>query len=407
MRQFGDLCYFEVKKILQKKSFWITFIILTGFLIFMTISAYLGSTYVEGRFYQTRAEKIAIDHENGVKMSGEQIDDILLNNMQKAMASIVDKDKATYMWEENYQEEIRPYESLYYLTTCFLQGSELNPLSVTEEEFYRARKEQAELYWDSFNLTEKEKTYWNEKEEQLPQIFTYQYAEGFGNIANMSGGYMVCMVVTFFIAICMSQVLTEEHNHRTDQLILCTRYGRKKLYGAKLLVGSGICVIATGLMFLLVVICSFIIYGTEGYHALIQVAIPYTCWYSGDLTVGKIVWIIVGLLIIIAVLNGIFAMVISELLHNNIATMAIMIGGIFLARSVMVPYSSRILSQLWNYLPINLLKIDQGMLDERLVSILGFNFTTWQFAPILYVIFIVALILIGKRVYCHYQVAGR
>ena len=36
------------------------------------------------------------------------------------------------------------------------------------------------------------------------------------------------------------------------------------------------------------------------------------------------------------------------------------------------------MSQIWNYFPMNLLKIDQGFLDVRLVNIFGVKLTSWD-----------------------------
>ena len=52
-----------------------------------------------------------------------------------------------------------------------------------------------------------------------------------------------------------------------------------------------------------------------------------------------------------------------------------------MARMVSVSASWGIFSQLWNYLPINMLKVDEGFCDLRLVHLFGTKLTTWQFAP--------------------------
>ena len=113
-----------------------------------------------------------------------------------------------------------------------------------------------------------------------------------------------------------------------------------------------------------------------------------------------------GLLLLACILTGIFAMVFSEITKSSIGTMATVIAILFLARLVPVPPDWRLL-QIVNFFPINMLKLDAGFTDMRLVSIFGLKFTSWQFAPILYILLIVLLFFTGKKVYCRFQVQGR
>ena len=89
------------------------------------------------------------------------------------------------------------------------------------------------------------------------------------------------------------------------------------------------------------------------------------------------------------------------------AGMAAAVLTVGVARIIVIPREFRVMSQIWNYFPMNLLKIDQGFLDVRLVNIFGVKLTSWQFAPILYLILGGILVLLGRRCYCRHQVQGR
>lgn len=366
-----------------------------------------GTRYADDKVYETRAQGLKIEKENGLALSGTKIDDELLKNMQDAYALLPGDMEGSYLFEEVYQEKIRPFDDIQFLVNQFLYDSDVDPMTVDAKGLYESRKTQVEATWDKYGLNQEEKDYWENEEKKFPDVYTYEYAKGFDSIIGMRGAYMVCMVVTFLIAICMSQVFTEEHSQKTDQLTLCTKLGKKKLYGAKLFAGCLVSVAASIIMFTIVATCGFAVYGTNGVNALVQVVQPYLSWYSKPLTVGTIAWILFGLLVLSTVLTGIFTMVLSEILHNSVATMAVLVGGLFLSRLVMIPGRFKVPSMLWNYIPINLLKIDQGFMDERLVSILGFHLTSYQIAPILYVILCILFILVGNRVYSRYQVSGR
>lgn len=397
MRQFRTLFYYEIKKITQRKNTWITFGALLVLFFGLFAGRQLGSTYIDGEFLETKKEGFATDRENGLKLSGRKLDDTLFAEVKTAYALAEDKDIKYFLTEE-YQDSIRPYRGIYDIIRF---NSELS--AVTEENFYAAREAALKESQDDFKLSEAEKEYWQEKEEKVTKPFTYQYADAYWYLDSMNGVYMILLMVSFMLAICMSNVFTEEHGRKTDQLILCSRLGRKETYFAKILAGS-VFSFAAGLLFLVIVtVGAFITFGAEGFSAVLQLAAPN---YSYPLTMGRVFLVMAGLLLLACILTGIFAMVFSEITKSSIGTMATVIAILFLARLVPVPPDWRLL-QIVNFFPINMLKLDAGFTDMRLVSILGLKFTSWQFAPILYILLIVLLFFTGKKVYCRFQVQGR
>lgn len=95
---------------------------------------------------------------------------------------------------------------------------------------------------------------------------------------------------------------------------------------------------------------------------------------------------------------GTFTMMLSEWTKNSVGTMAVVIAITFLARLVEIPVRYRFFSQIWAYLPVNLIK-ESGVFDLRLVSVFGIKLTTWQFAPLLYVLLIAVFCVLGKIAY--------
>ncbi|MDE5864961.1 MAG: ABC transporter permease [Lachnospiraceae bacterium] len=399
MRQFGILFFYELKKIMKRKNTWITFGILLALYLFVTGGRLLGSSYVDGEFLETHKEGFAIDKKNGERLSGRKLDDALLEEMKEAYAGMEDKERK-YMLTEEYQTKVRPYSIIFNI----VQFSDVNPFTVTEEQFYTARQAEVEKSWEEYKLTQGEKEYWQEKEGKLEEPFTYYYAEGYDDLISMSGIYMVCLWVSFLIAICMSGVFTEEHGRKTDQLILCSRLGRNEIYFAKILAG-GLFSLLVAVFFLGIELLGvFTTYGSEGFSTMLQL---FYSAYSYPLTEGQVLFIMMGILLLAALLTGIFTMVLSEMTKSNIGSMATVVVILFLTRLVPIPLTWRFLSQIWNFFPLNILKLDAGFVDVRLVSLFGLKLTSWQFAPILYVVLAVVLVLAGKKVYCRYQVQGR
>ncbi|WP_455717569.1 ABC transporter permease subunit [Anaerosporobacter sp.] len=396
---------FEIKKILKRKSTWVAFIVLLLMQLYLALSGNIGATYVDDKFVETHAKRNQIDRKNGLSLSGRNIDDTLLHEMQNAYAKVGDMGSIEYLLSDTYQSEVRPYSEIYTLINSWISDTSYQIFDLTEEELYQIKRNKQENMYEFYDLSEKERAYWDEKEEKLPDTITYQYATAYLSLVDMNGPYMTCMLITFLIAICMINVFIEEHNKKTDQLILCTRYGRQKQYFAKIIAGSLVALIATSIFAGVSIIGNFICYGTEGFNAMIQTTTEF--WYSYDLSVGEALIIMLGILILASVLVSIFAMVFAELLHNSIGAMAVIVGGLFAVRLVPIPISFGFLSQIWNMVPINLLKGNQGFVDLRLVSLFGIQLTSWQFAPILYVILGAIIVLLGKRVYCNFQISGR
>lgn len=399
MGQFGTLFFYEIKKIMQRKNTWITLGILLTIYMLLTGTRMFGSSYVEGEFLETHKDGFAIDRKNGEKLSGRKLDNDLFDEMKKAYAGMEDKE-LKYMLTEEYQTKVRPYSTVYEIA----RFADINPFTVTEKDFYDAREAAVKKSQEKYELTEKEKAYWREQEDRLEKPFTYQYADGYTDLISMNGIYMVCLYTSFLIAICMSSVFTEEHGRKTDQLILCSRLGRKDIYYAKILAGGMFSFLVTAFFLLIETAGVFATYGQEGFSAIMQL---FYSVYSYPLTNGQIFLIMTLILLISAVLTGIFTMVLSEITKSNIGSLATVVVILFMARLVPIPVTWRALSQIWNFFPINMLKLDAGFTDMRLISFFGLKLTSWQFAPFLYVLLAVLLVFAGKKVYCRYQVQGR
>lgn len=404
MKQFGRLFYYEWKKIWSRKGTWITLAILLACHIAIEGLYFTGATYVEGEFLETHLEGAKTDAKNGRKLSGRKIDGNLLQDMQAAYLKFADEKFPECTLSKDYQETVRPYRALYQTINLMLWGTGTDVMTMTEKQFYNARKAAVIKQWDDKGLSSAEKAYWQKKEGQLTGPFTYQYAKGYDYLISMSGIYRVCMLVTFLIAICMSVVFTEEHSRKTDQLILCSRLGRKQAYAAKILAGSLFAPLVTLVVFLVSLGFAFGVYGADGFSAAVQLHVGA---YSEPFTVGQMMLIMVFILLLASMLTGIVTMVLSEITGSSLAAMSVVIAVMFAARLVSVPGQYRAFSQAWNYIPINLLKFDEGICDVRLVPIFGFYLTSWQFSIILYAALMIVLILVGRKVYCGYQIQGR
>ncbi len=397
---------YEIRKIVKRKSFVIVTALFLALQVAMAVSSVTGKEYVDGKVYESHAQSIAIDRENGLKMDGAVMDDAFLQKMQEAYAKIEQTENHSYLFTETYQREVRPYDEpltmLQYVTGCRQEQI----LSATEEELYAAGEAYREAQWEASNLSASERSYWEEKGEpvETPVVFEY-YSWAYGSIISMNGCYMTLMMLTFLTAICFVNVFMVEANQRTDQMILCTKCGRRKLYAAKILAGIITAAVITVVFSMALFVGKIATCGAEGANVALQKF--YVSWYPYKLTLGQTYLIMLGILLLGSLVTALITMVLAWLLKNSVMTTAIVSGALFVARLVYIPDRFRFFSKLWNLIPINLLKIDQGFVDMRLFSVCGAKLTTWQIAPIVYLFIMAAVIIIGGRVYCRTQIKGR
>lgn len=416
MKQFGTLFRYEMKKILCRKSTWISLAVIVAFyllselLIFGTVSQ--DSTAVsshgqvseeEGRT-ETYAQAIARQRRDGLSWSGKKLDDNLMEEMKEEWGELNSSD----ITMQKYSDAMDRYQLVcYYLSALTGEGESYRYLEhmdgLNQEDIYKARQESVSSKWKEYALSKGEMEYWQAKENALSKPFTIQYSAGFDNLLTTQGIYLALMLVSFFVAVTVSEVFAQEHVRKTDQLILCSRLGRKQLYFAKMLAGIVFTLISALFFTGIIVASSLTMYGPEGFSAAIQWKAG---WYSDSLTIGNVVLVLIGTELIAAVVTGIFAMVISEGARSSLIAMAVIVGGTFAARLIVIPNAYRLLSQLWGLFPINQIYFFNGFVDLRLISVFGIKLTSWQFAPVLYLAVGILLMLVGKRLYCHYQVEG-
>lgn len=198
------------------------------------------------------------------------------------------------------------------------------------------------------------------------------------------------------IAICFSKVFSTEHSQRTDQLILSSRFGRKKLYYAKIVSGITSSLILGMAVFGSAAAVIFWCWGFDGGGTAIQMLIPF---YSGSLSAKEAVLICIWVLLTGMVLCAVFTMVLSEKYKSGVGAMAVVVGILFLWAFLNIPQQYRGLAQLWDMmLPTNMCSV-WNIFSVRLVPFMGNYCTMWQIVPFIWLFLAVGLILYGKRVY--------
>lgn len=399
MKNFQTLYRFEMKKILARKIVRITVAIMLILIAFTVYSQLFGTYVVNGTkipMYLAFQKMKAQEQE----LAGRIIDQQLLEETWATYS--ITSPYAQYIGIAEHYLDTFPYSAIYNFVRVAtdMNSAEAINWEADEAELYRMRQDVQENHWNSFYLTEGEKEYWRRQELSVEKPIEYAYKEGWRTL--LYDLDLIGLMVFFSIVVCLSNVFTVEQTRKTDQLILCSRYGKGMLYLAKMLVGISFAACISLLYTIVAVLLVLLVYEGDGFFAAFQLIDPN---YSAPISVGHAVLIGYGLLLAAAILVGIFTMVLSEILKNGMGTLATISGSILLFMFVSIPYQYRMLSQIWNYLPSVFLSI--WSIDCRLVPFFGTYLTNIQFVPILYIVTAGILSVIGFKIYQKYQVGAR
>ena len=376
---------FELRKIINRKILWITGgILLMALLLWGLASAVLPQSREYSTVSLSGLEMNRAEREAAEQIAGRKIEQKLLDEMQPAYEEfIVDGD---------YKKAL-PYLDIYnFIGTVLETNASAEILNCDSDTFYAMLNTKLEA---NALAGREENISYNE------QLFYQGYFDGWRQMASMMK-VLACMEI-MFIAICLSTVFTVEHTRKTDQIILCSRFGKKRLYFAKLMAGLTVGIAFTLILSLLMFGIIAFLYGFDGYNTILQ----FVLMRPFNLTLGQAVMILIGLSFAGAILVSVFTMALSELTKNSVGTIGIIAGILILTMFIMeMPANLKILSEIWYMLPSNLVSLNGAfryfmfLLGERAML-------SYQIAPIVYFAMAIIFSIIGKIVYNRYQISGR
>lgn len=408
-KQFNYLIHYEYKKVLCRKMVWITFAACVALCIFMACSHVIGSSYAEGKIYRTHYDEMVINRKNARALSGRLIDNALLSEAGAAYQKALTDNQLVFT-SEKFQTNALPYFPLdTVIGTLTRTGGILYYASqgdttltqMTETDFYRLWDLTLNENWQSTFLSDGEIAHLQSLKSTLPSKLTYRYSGGWEQLGEMI--YSWGIIITLFICVSVPGIFTEEHSRKTDQLILCTEIGRRKLYGIKIFVGITLSLAALAIFCLATVLPALCIYGADGFGAQLQLLLPTTVFH---LSVGQAVLILIGLSVLVTLLQCAVSITLAESTKSSAAVMAVMIGFVLITSLISIPDEFYLLAKIWDYNPNNLLALWCAFSD-RLIHIAGHYFAVYQAAPVIYLVLFAGLLGIGKRLYERYQVTGR
>ena len=187
-----------------------------------------------------------------------------------------------------------------------------------------------------------------------------------------------------------------------NQLLLCSRYGRKELFVVKFAAGITWILAVALIIILSLLIPIYITYGMEGMGEMVQLVKPLSML---PLTIGRMLAIYMGIFLLAAVLFASVTMLLSVITQNALAVTCALMGYLLIDLFADFPDRLRLLQKIWSLRP-NAVLMNTGFSNFRLFHLAGKFFLNYQAAPVFYVIIVFVAFLFGKRKYKMLQVGN-
>lgn len=415
MYNLQTLIKYEYKKLLQRKAVWIVTltlmamaaasVILPPFMSVVSSNSDDGDSYTAYDSYKAQ-QILAAD------LKGSPLDDKLLKEMNDAYAAERESAEPITAFPDSAVPYSAKYDDIdawiddvtYESGSPYISVDEngIPYFTGTAAQLYDIRRADLEKRWEQEYLSDEEKEFLTAQEENITTPFIYRYCGSYKSMLALLP--LLAVMISFLTAVCIPPVSAEEHSRRTDQIVLCTRFGRRPAFLAKLFTAVTFSVAAVLLLFLSTAVSSFAIYGTEGFNAQIQLSALECTW---DLTVGQGVLIMLVISIAAAIMLSCTGLFLAECFRSSIPAMGILIGFLLISSILNIPGQFRVLSQIWSYCPAKLISLTGGLMDHRLIPFFGTYLASYQAGPFIYLILALLFSFGGFFVWKRWQAGGR
>ncbi len=372
---FFTLYKYEIFKIFKNKVAFATFLI---FFVF---------SFIQGEF-EVRGNLDPEDLPRYQAMDGRVIDDGFISEMLAAtdeMGEPIDPGELEYDGVRSWVRDIWGYRTA-------LTG-------INESTVYHKREESIAETYEDLKLSEGEIAYWQEREQKLEKPFAIYDTAIISGVLEGTTNFIIYMIM--IVGISLAAIFAIETQRRTDPMIRSSINGRTELYFAKILAGM-----TYSLTGLLIIVAGFLTYvglawGFTGMQAAVQIYLPLA---AEDMTMWQLEGIILIMLFTFTFMLSAFALFVSNVTRNSLASMGIVIGACFgiFALSTSVPLKMRILSQTISILSPSIVS-SNILYDFRLIK-LGRYLTEYQAAPMIYIALSIILTVAGCIIYLKHEI---
>ncbi len=373
----GTLFKFELKKLFCTK---INILAVTGsaaILLFLVLS----SVYEAG----------PISREPAAALNGRVIDGQLMEELEPALKA---ENGVTVLQLAEGYEEYAPLLNMMMPVT----GDEFDFSRFQGMGFYELRRQRIQQRMEKEGLTEAEKAYWEALEARVSKPFVYHFHSGPATL--LKSFQALGFFILLLSAVGLSGVYARETADKMNQLLLCSRYGRKELYLIKFAAGIVWILAAAVLEFAALLIPLWAIYGMKGMGEMLQLVKPLSMLpYS----IGQMLAVCVIIFLMAAVLFAAVTMLLSVITQNAAAITCGLLAYLIIDLFAQAPDRMRFLQAVWSLRP-NAILMNTGFVNYRLIHLAGRYYMNYQAAPVIYTMIIIAALLAGRRQYRRLQV---
>lgn len=374
-RCFFTLYKFELLKILKNKVAIVTF------LIFFVFAFLQGEFEITGNIESSEIEKYKA-------FNGRVIDDTYIGELK----TVVDEDGKFINGEDKTYSDLKSWIDSVY-------DNDADYANLNSAQIYEDRQANIEEGYLEEKLTEEEISYWRQKESEVDkpvEFFSTWIPSGV-----LEGTTNLSIFMIILVATSLAMIFSMETQRKTDPMIRTTVNGTRQLYFAKVL--AGFSYIISCLLIMLIGFLGYlgIRWGFSGMSAAIQMYKPLA---SENMSVWQLEGILIGMLIMFSIFLSAFALYISNVTRNGVATMTVVIGGSIgmFALASSIPLEHRYLSQAVQLLSPSV--ISSSLVYEFRLIKLGRYFTVYEFVPMLYILLSIVLIIAGYIFYSRYEI---
>ena len=340
------------------------------------------------------SEARPVSGETARELNGRAIDDQLIDELKPALKYVGGTTVMEITGE--YEKYVPVMDVLDSMITAIDDDIDLTVMSGTA--LYELRERELSQRLEAQGVLGEETVFWRGQEAQVQKPFVYRYHRGPANLlrAFQALGFFVLLLS----AIGLSGSYARETADSMNQLLLCSRYGKRELYAVKIAAGFTWSLAAALIVFLSVMIPYFIIYGMEGMGEMLQLVKPLSML---PCSIGHMLAVYFGIYLLAAVLFAAVTMLLSVITQNQLATICGLMGYLLIDLFVEIPERFGFLKKIWLLRP-NAILMNSGFSNFRLIHLAGRLLLNYQAAPILYVLVVIAAVLLGRWKYYRLQV---
>ena len=368
---------YELKKLFCAK---VNLIALTGaviMLVFLVISSI--------------SEVQPVSREAAKELDGRAIDGELIEELKPAMK--IENGSTVIEINAEYEKYVPTMDVITSVT-----GYDMDLTQLQGTEFYELREQELNQRIEKQRLSDKEKEFWRNQEAQVSKPFVYHYHSGPANL--LKSFQALGFFILLLSAVGLSGVYARESADNMNQLLLCSRYGKKELYLIKFVAGLTWILTVALFVALAIFIPFYCVYGMEGMGEMLQLVKPLSML---PYTLGHMLGVYIVIYLLAAVLFAAVTMLLSVITQNQLAVTCGILGYLLIDLFAELPDRFGVIQKIWLLRP-NAVLMNTGFSNYRLIHLAGGLFLNYQAAPVIYAVISIAALLIGRRKYRRLQV---